>query len=875
MNFSEHKNLLLRPSKEKKLSTFLIAILVASAFFVPYMLMSEGYFIFYGDFNVQQIPFYQECHKAIREGNIFWSWTTDLGANFIGSYSFYLLGSPFFWLTLPFPNSFVPYLMGPLLILKFGCAALTAYMYIRRFTRTPEAARLGGILYAFSGFSVYNIFFNHFHEAIILFPLLLLSLELLITENRRFGFALIVFLCAIANYFFFFGMVVFTVIYYFVRVFSKSIKFKISRFAVLCFEAVLGLCLAALLLLPSYLAIADNYRLSNHLLGWSAIMYGKEQIYGNILQCFFFPPDIPARPVFFPGAEVKWSSLGGWLPLFSMVGVFAWFSQKKGHWLKRIIGICIFMALVPVLNSAFYAFNTAYYARWFYMPILMMCLATVVLTEDRTVNWSSSYKWVMGITLATAAVIGFFPQKNSDGKLIFGLYSQGSDADDKFMYSMRFLGTCLISIISLIILGLLLKLLKKNCKAFYKAALPVVCIISIIYANVFIASGRSHSYDIKEVVIDQLIEAEVDLEDDGEFRVDVYGGVDNTSMYLGLPGINAFHSIVPASVFEFYDYIGVDRSVGSRPDTEVYAIRPLLSVKYLLNRKDGNSFINEVSKETEMPDYTYLKTDSGYYIYENENYIPYGFSYDYYMSEDFCEGYVENLRPNLMLKAMLLTDEQIKKYGYLMENLEDIPLATVLEEDSTALSLSEEAMKIDCDNLRKTAAYYFKTDNNGFTAKIERDKESLVFFSVPYDKGWTATVNGRSAEIEKVNAGFMAVKVNAGDSEIRFNYMTPGLFTGIKISTVAAIVFVIYIISFAIYSKNHLSNTKYPEGDSLLKEWREQELEDIRSSTEEVTPEDTKKRSIFDDESNIDIPNIENTYNGGFKINTDAFDEDK
>ena len=27
------------------------------------------------------------------------------------------------------------------------------------------------------------------------------------------------------------------------------------------------------------------------------------------------------------------------------------------------------MALVPVLNSAFYALNSSYYARWYYMPI--------------------------------------------------------------------------------------------------------------------------------------------------------------------------------------------------------------------------------------------------------------------------------------------------------------------------------------------------------------------------------------------------------------------------------------------------------------------------------------------------------------------------
>ena len=35
------------------------------------------------------------------------------------------------------------------------------------------------------------------------------------------------------------------------------------------------------------------------------------------------------------------------------------------------------MALVPVLNSAFYALNSSYDARWYYMPILIMCAATM------------------------------------------------------------------------------------------------------------------------------------------------------------------------------------------------------------------------------------------------------------------------------------------------------------------------------------------------------------------------------------------------------------------------------------------------------------------------------------------------------------------
>ena len=55
------------------------------------------------------------------------------------------------------------------------------------------------------------------------------------------------------------------------------------------------------------------------------------------------------------------------------------------------------------------------------------------------------------------------------------------------------------------------------------------------------------------------------------------------------------------------------------------------STKLALMIKDGESFFNEATNETAMPGYDYLKTESGYYIYENKNFIPYGFSYESYM----------------------------------------------------------------------------------------------------------------------------------------------------------------------------------------------------------------------------------------------------
>ncbi|MBR4073708.1 MAG: YfhO family protein [Clostridia bacterium] len=865
MNFSEGKATLLRRQKEKWLSTFLYALLAAALLFLPHIIADNGYFLFYGDYNVQQIPFYQMCHKAIKSGNIGWNWNTDLGANFIGSYSFYLLGSPFFWLTIPFPNWMVPYLVAPLLVLKFACSALTAYCYIRRFTRRADSARLGGLLYAFSGFSIYNIFFNHFHEVIVVFPLLLLAMELLITENKRGVFALAVLLCALVNYFFFFGMVVFSVIYFLVRVISRSVKITVSRFIALAFEAILGLAMSAILLLPSIAAIMSNSRLGEILLGWNAIMYGKEQIYLNVIECFFFPPDIPARPVFFPGADVKWSSLGGWMPLFSMVGVFTLFINKKGSWQKRLIGICAFMALVPFLNSAFYAFNTAYYARWFYMPILIMSLSTVMLTEEQGIDWSGGYKWVLGITLAFAAVIGLFPQKDSEGKITLGLYTKSDD----YTYLARFCITAAIAIISLIVLYLMLKVLKKNPKTFYKGATACVLVLTVIYGTVYVISGRSHSYAIDDVMIEDMIEGQVDLGDSTQFRIDTFDCVDNTGMYLELPAINAFHSVVPGSIMEFYDFVGEGRSVASRPETDNYALRPLLSVKYLLNRSDGDSFIED-DGEPLMPGYKYVKTENDYYIYENENYIPYGFSYNYYMDYKFCEDYNEESRAALMLKAILLTDEQIEKYGEYLTNIEEMDYSYNL--DSTTLHISEETMSYDCKQLAETAAESFKVTKKGFTAEVTRDNKNLVFFSVPYDEGWSATVNGRKVDIEKVNAGFMAVPVDSGRSVIEFTYTTPMLDKGILITLAATLIFLIYFIISFLVVKYKGKETEYPEGDILLRRWKEEEIVAVRDELSLRLEDIEEKPSILDD-GPVEIPSVNEGFEGGFQIDLSEFEE--
>ena len=50
------------------LRVFLISIITATALFLPFIIMGGGVFYYYGDFNVQEIPFYQLVHDAVRNG---------------------------------------------------------------------------------------------------------------------------------------------------------------------------------------------------------------------------------------------------------------------------------------------------------------------------------------------------------------------------------------------------------------------------------------------------------------------------------------------------------------------------------------------------------------------------------------------------------------------------------------------------------------------------------------------------------------------------------------------------------------------------------------------------------------------------------------
>ena len=745
--------------------SFIIALLI----FVPFIILDNGCFIFLGDFNVQQIPFYQLAHRCMRSGDIFWNWSTEMGVNFISSYTYYLLTSPFFWLTLPFPNWMVPYLMGPLLILKHTVASIFAYIYVKRFVKDNRYAILGGILYAFSGFIVSNIFFNQFHEAVIFFPLLLIALEELIVNNKKIYFCLAVFVNCFVSYWMFIGQAVFLVIYILCRLTDRKVNINFKKFLNILIEGIIGVLMACVAVYPSLIAIAENTRVgANSLLsGWNLLLYNDAHRIPAILQCLFFPPELPSQPTFFPYHTAKWSSMSAWLPFVGLTGVISYIKTRRKTWIKTIIITSFIMAMFPFLNSIFTLCNFNYYCRWYYMPILMMCLATVIAFENQRINLKAGIHW-------SALIIALF--------LLPGLLNLVAN-------KYKFYNDTIIATVSLAVLVFLVFKFRTS-KAFPSLVLACTVVVSAVYPFMFIYFGKQLSENIStdndpKFMMKHIINAgdKVNLPNDDFYRIDTYKDLDNIGMFWNMPNLEGFHSIVPGSLQYFYSEVGVKRMVASRLPASLYELRSLFSSKYLFVR-EGKATQEQIYDF--VPGAVYYDTQNGFDIYENQYFIPFGFCYNNCIGDFVFKTLNYEQRRKALIRYMYLDDKDIEKYQ------------DVLPEEIEVLidTLNDDNFVFDVEARRTNVVNNFSIDKMGFSSDIDLPEDNLVFFSIPFEKGWSATVNGKPVEIIKANVGFMAIKCNKGHNDIRFNYFTPGLREGAIVSLIGVFGFIIYVILF-------------------------------------------------------------------------------
>ena len=81
------------------------------------------------------------------------------------------------------------------------------------------------------------------------------------------------------------------------------------------------------------------------------------------------------------------------------------------------------------------------------------------------------------------------------------------------------------------------------------------------------------------------------------------------------------------------------------------------------------------------------------------------------------------------------------------------------------------------------------------TGTVTTDRRSVLFTTIPYDKGWSVKLNGKQVPLEDIHDGFICVSLEAGNHEVEFSYMPPGFIFGLILSLASLGIIILLIVT--------------------------------------------------------------------------------
>ena len=775
----------------------------------PVLIMSKGVYLWTGDYNAQTIVFTERISRMLHSGEGFPAYDLGsfLGMDFLTAYGDHIF-SPFDWLMYAFPTSVMPYIHSFVMALKIGLAAVTAYVYCRQYVKTDRSAYICGMLYAFSGFQLFNLVYQ-FSGIYLAFPLLLYSFDRLVIDKKPFCFAALLGLYCLMNTVFAWMGCLFLLIYYIVRTATRSFpRLDLRLFLRLAVETGGGVLMSAMVMLPFYLVLSGNTRAGDTIFGHSLIAYENPGALLCILRSMFFPPALCGNDWYFRDKQLSISPPLLYIPFFMMLGVFVIFRSEKRSWYSVLLKVCIVFACVPVLNSSFAVFNSLYYARWFFMPLLVMIMMTGRYIDNIEEMKPRKELIICAVSVVFLVIYGvysvYFEEPNIIGKEMWIIFAAVSLLGMLFLYLLHYPR----KEIRFISVGNINRIV------------CLFCLLPLMGTSFYFM--QDHGFERIGELCDKMWNDfnPIKLDEDEFFRTSSCLSIDpNRSMTWDLPTLNSFNSMITGDTCDFFKEVGNNCSQIFDCDQTDYALCSFLSVKYDIFYNAplaGGIEVEPEDLQKSIEGFDLDKVIDHYVLYKNRAFIPMGFTYDNYIriksktdkkntitmdenkEEDIKELYEDKTdRHKLLVKAIWLTAEQAEKYGDILEELPEDKYEDV----------SVETYYKDCRDRAESACYEFVPDKTGFNARIDLPKDNLVFFSVPYNKYFTAYVDGEPTEIERVFNGLSAVYVPQGDHSISFRYRIPGFKTGCIISAASAGMILIYTAADLILKRRERKKT--------------------------------------------------------------------
>lgn len=186
-----------------------------------------------------------------------WSASIGYGSDIISTLHYYVIGDPLALFSVFVPNKYMVDFYDLLILLRMYLAgmAFAGYCFYMK-NKNKIAVLTGSFIYVFCGYTImFGLHHPYFLNPMIYLPLLLIGVEKIFKKESAIFFSIMVFISCTSNFYFFYIIVLVTILYVIFRIFMYYRKEQWKE-AIRCLShgsyAVLGVCMSAFILIPGY-----------------------------------------------------------------------------------------------------------------------------------------------------------------------------------------------------------------------------------------------------------------------------------------------------------------------------------------------------------------------------------------------------------------------------------------------------------------------------------------------------------------------------------------------------------------------------------------------------------------------------------------------
>ena len=580
-----------------------------------------------------------------------WDLSIGYGSDIITTLHYYVIGDPLALLSVFFRSSQGETLYTFLWFLRVYLAGIAFSRYAFYHKNSKQAVFMGTLIYTFAGWTIYaTIKHPYFANPLIYLPFILMGIDKIYKKEKPYVFIWSVAIAGLSNFYFFYMIGIFMVLYAVVRYFEMFQKFSLKNIGkwlgIFCVYSIIAVLIAAVILLPVIMPIlgTDRFKAENYVpLFYDSVYYKKylASLIGDNM--------------------AQWGTAG--FTAIAMTGVFVLFSKRKKYRGLKIgfILMNIFL-LVPFMGHALNGFSYVS-NRWVWGYVMLIGYIFVKI-----------YPEIFTLTL-----------KEKKRILIFLLIYCGIALFPDVARTQRNLAAEIMLVMGTFIVLSYGSLIQK--KRNLNILMTIVLIAGVLFNMYYQYSyerGYLEEFSDKDDTLAQL-ETPADLTilasgDTNLYRYDQAGTnhKENSSLLMGTHSTAYYFSVASQYISNYFSELYLNAPREHRYDTldGRTMLERLASVKYFVVR-DGN--------ERCLP-YGYdkfaagnVKDDIMYKAYTDENVLPLGYTYDSYISSAKYAKMSATEKQQAMMQGVVLEDSSLPETN-LTFNDQEIPYKLTLGE---------------------------------------------------------------------------------------------------------------------------------------------------------------------------------------------------